>query len=632
MLKPILCLLVLMPTTQAALAQPSGIQLLSARQISADQAKRPHVESYIAVDPRDSQHLLATAMVHLEGKSWAFPYVTFNGGKNWETGRITGDTSITGPGVADPVVSFTNSGLCFFSTLGSVNGVGRSFVARSTDGGRTWSTSTILPNTDRQFLIAESNRGPFGGRTYFIATSVYQSRDGARAIAPFLARSDDGGLTFPFRTFVRDSSNPNAAFNAMPMEPLMTPRGLFVLALQGSPGEQTVERAKRDSLNAWAFGVALSDDGGESFSSARYAPMPRLSVTGSPRRRLRATSAGGFVRTAIDVSSGRFANRIYFVSTDYDPAIDRYVVRVWYTRDFGKNWATTVVSDASRGDVANPAIAVNRDGVVAVTWNDRRDDSKGSCWRLYAALSLDGGERFLPSQRLSEAPTCTNTPQNWDLDSSSMNSDDSGQYLAHFSTWPPVPTRFPMGGDTQGLAADATGVFHAAWINGETGVLQLWHTSFKVDSKLLSQEVPAISPSAGATTIDQVPAGMMDVTRDVRLRVTTATLDFEAHRYTITLEIENRSGRPLHGPLRAIMRHFLDELDNGHGLKNLTVTNADNGVRGIGAAWTFEIPGGILAPGSRSSLRVLSFTFEGGIPEFPEGYLSPGFRVYGVAR
>src|SRR3712207_7023334 len=48
----------------------------------------------------------------------------------------------------------------------------------------------------------------------------------------------------------------------------------------------------------------------------------------------------GNVRTAMDASPGRFNNRIYFVATDYDPAIDRYVVRVWRTGDFGKTWRT----------------------------------------------------------------------------------------------------------------------------------------------------------------------------------------------------------------------------------------------------------------------------------------------------
>ncbi len=624
--------------TRAAFPQSvgSGIEQLGTHHISVDQAKRPHVESYIAVDPRDPQHLLATAMVVIDGNTRAYPYASFDGGKTWATGQIIGDSSITGAGAGDPVIYITNSGVSFFSTLAKVNGIARSLIARSTDGGRTWSTTAVLPEADRQWLAFAPNRGPFGGRIYFTGTGLYQSRDGKRAVAPFLARSDDEGLTFPFRTIVaydRAGTDPAAPLNAVPMEPLVTPRGLLLLTLQGSVDQQTAERAKRDSLNAWSFGLVASDDGGESFGPARYAPTPRFSVTGSARRRLRSTSAGGFVRAAIDASPGRFGNRIYFVATDYDPTIDRYVVRVWRTEDFGKTWGIAVASDAVRGDVANPAIAVNRNGIVAVTWNDRRNDPRGQCWRLYAALSLDGGEHFLPAQRLSDTPTCTNVPQNWDLFSGGFNSDQSGQYLAHFQAAPFVPTRFPMGGDTQGLIADATGVFHAAWINGETGAMQLWYTSFRVKPGLVAQELSRTSPPADRSPASEpLPAGMEDVTRDVRFQVTATKLDFAAHLYAITLEIENQSGRPLHGPLRAVMQHFLDEMDNGHGLKHLAVANADSDGLGVGAVWTFEVPGGILVPGARTKPRVLLFTFEGGIPEFPEGYLSPGFRVYGRAE
>jgi hypothetical protein len=114
--------------------------------------------------------------------------------------------------------------------------------------------------------------------------------------------------------------------------------------------------------------------------------------------------------------------------------------------------------------------------------------------------------------------------------------------------------------------------------------------------------------------------------------VTNTNLDFTKHTYTVTLEIENRSGRPLRGPLRAVMRHLLDADHNGLGLQNLTVANADSGGPGIGATWVFEVTSGILARGARSKPRVLVFTFEGGIPEFPEGELAPGFRVYGRAE
>jgi len=621
--------------THPAFAQSmgSGIQLLGTHQISVDQPNRPHVETHIAVDPRDPRHLLATSMVVVQGEMQAFPYASFDGGRTWARGRIIGDSSISGAGAGDPVVYITNAGVCFFSTLANVDGIPRSLVARSTDGGRTWRTTSVLPYADRQWMAFGVGRGPFGARTYFTGTGVYQTEDSARAVAPFLARSNDSASTFPLRTLVAydlAGPNPAAPLNAVPLEPLLTSRGLLVLPLQGAVDQQTAERARRDSLNAWSVGLVTSDDGGDSFGPARYAPTPRLSLTGTPRRRLRATSATGYVRTAIDASPGRFRDRIYFVAANYDAALDRYVVRVWYTADFGKTWGTSVASDAPRGDIANPAIAVNRDGIVAVTWNDRRDDPAGRCWRLFAALSVNGGEHFRPADRLSQAPTCTADPRNWETFGVAFNSDQSGRYLAHVQATAYVPTRFPMGGDTQGLAADATGVFHAAWINGETGVLQLWHTSFGPTSALAAESrVPPPAPTDSAVAGEHAPPGMEDVTHDVRFRVTSTTLDFAQRIFTITLEIENTSARSIHGPLRAVMRHFLDAVDNGLGLRNLAVANADNQSAGLGATWVFEVPGGVLASGARSRPRTIQFIFDGGVPEFPEGYLSPGFQVFG---
>ena len=141
--------------------------------------------------------------------------------------------------------------------------------------------------------------------------------------------------------------------------------------------------------------------------------------------------------------------------------------------------------------------------------------------------------------------------------------------------------------------------------------------------------MPAATGSAVA--VEPSPSGMEDVTRDIRFRVTNTRLDFAARSYTVVLEIENQSVRPLYGPFQAVMRHFLSPLDNGLGLKNLAAANADSGGPGVGAVWIFETPGGVLAPRARSAPRSVRFTFEGGIPEFPEGDLSPGFRVYGRA-
>jgi hypothetical protein len=601
-------------SSQATAPSPaSGIELLTAHQISVDHATRPHAESYIAVDPRDPRHLLATAMVVVGGQMHAYPYATFDGGKTWTRGQILDGSDISA-GAVDPVVYITPSGTSFFSVLARVDGVRKSVIARSADGGRTWHVTAILPFADRQWLAFDQSNGPFGGRTYFTGTAVYPSREGIRTTAPFLARSNDDGRTFPLRSVIG---------NGVPLEPLVTAGGTVLLTLQGGIDEATWKRFQSDSLDVRGIGLMVSDDGADSFGPARYAPALRFSITGTPRARLRESSAVGNVRTAIDASSGRYRNRVYFVAADYVREFDRYVVRVWHSPDFGKTWSTAIASDAPRGDVANPAIAVNRDGVVAVIWNDRRDDPDMRCWQLYASISIDGGEHFRPAQRLSRGQTCTNDARNWETFGTAFNSEQSGQYLAHVQTGATIPARFPMGGDTQGLVADAAGDFHVAWINGETGVMQLWYSSFRVDPALVGE-----APSRMTATAEKV-GGMEDITRDIRFRVTGTRLDFNAHSYTVTLDIENQSGRPLYGPLRAEMRHFLDGRDNGLGLTNLAAANADNGRPGIGAVWAFDVAGGVLAAGARSEPRVVRFTFEGGIPEFPEGYLSPGFRVYG---
>ena len=626
---------VLSPNTVDSQTPASGIQLISSHQISVDAKAQPHAESFIAVAPRDPRHLLATAMGIVKGVAHAYPYVSFDGGKTWTRGKIRGDTSIVKG--ADPVVYLTQSGTAFFSILAEVEGRKRSIISRSADGGRTWSTVAVLPLADRQWLAFDSSTGPFSGRTYFTGTGVHPTHEGARTTSPYLVRSDDDGSSFPFRSVVaydRGGSAPSAPISAVPLEMHVSPGGLLVLPLQGGDRD-TVERLRRDSLDGRAVGLVISGDGGESFGPARYAPTYRLTTYGSSRRRFRDNAAVGYVRTAMDASSSPYRNTVYFVASDYDRTIDRFVVRAWRTTDFGKTWRTSVASDAPRGDVANPAITVNRDGVVAVTWNDRRDDPKGECWRLYAAISTDGGETFRPAQRLSREPTCTNQPENWVTFGSAFNSEQRGQQVARFQTGAVIPTRFANGGDTQGLVADATGTFHAAWINGATGVLQLWHTSFRLDAALLAElrSRPAAAAQAG---VSSVPRGLEDVTGDIRFHVAKTDLDFRTRTQEVTLQIENRSGRPLTGPLHAVMVHFLDQdggLDRGGGLENLRVANADSGGAGVGATWTFNPPNGVLAPGARTLPRVIRFAFDGGMPAVPDGgYLTPGFRVYARAE
>src|SRR6266513_1266010 len=80
----------------------SGIQFIGSQQISLTHATHPHVESFIAVDSRDPQHLLAASMVVLNGKTRSYPYVSFDGGKSWTLGRMTDDAGVVTED--DPIV------------------------------------------------------------------------------------------------------------------------------------------------------------------------------------------------------------------------------------------------------------------------------------------------------------------------------------------------------------------------------------------------------------------------------------------------------------------------------------------------------------------------------------------------
>jgi hypothetical protein len=106
-----------------------------------------------------------------------------------------------------------------------------------------------------------------------------------------------------------------------------------------------------------------------------------------------------------------------------------------------------------------PALAVNKEGIVAVTWYDRRGlpTKPGSTPPFHAAgcnvrlrVSLDGGQSWQPSVRVNEQAIQSTI---WDLR------------------------------DTAGLAADAAGTFHPVWIDDRTGTRQVWTAVVRVEKR-----------------------------------------------------------------------------------------------------------------------------------------------------
>jgi hypothetical protein len=157
---------------------------------------------------------------------------------------------------------------------------------------------------------------------------------------------------------------------------------------------------------------------------------------------------------AADTSTAAFRDRLYFACREKGGG----AIVVNHSADRGERWSTPIALHSPAGDAVveerTPGLAVNRDGLVAVTWIDGRSVPGHRCEQnVFVTASIDGGQSFLPVARVSSTPAC----------------DD--QTRAESST----------GGDYFGLAATAEGAFQLLWAEVRDGVKQLVTTTVRVD-------------------------------------------------------------------------------------------------------------------------------------------------------
>ena len=185
---------------------------------------------------------------------------------------------------------------------------------------------------------------------------------------------------------------------------------------------------------------------------------------------------------AADRSSGPFHDRLYVVWTDSRSA--RAEVYLSWSRDRGQTWSLpkAVNDDAPHVNGASPndfhgAVAVNKDGIVGVSWYDRRENPDDLGWRQRFAASLDGGVTFSPSVAVSEAL--------YDLsrnDPPAVNEKVERTVLSTGAKFMNPRWAFVNnGGDTGSIVADANGAFHAFWTDNRTGKAQLWTSIVTVE-------------------------------------------------------------------------------------------------------------------------------------------------------
>jgi hypothetical protein len=264
-----------------------------------------------------------------------------------------------------------------------------------------------------------------------------------------------------------------------------------------------------------------------------------------------------------------------------------------------------------------PTVAVNRGGIVGVAWYDRREHPDNLGWDVRFTASLDGGATFLPSVKVSSRGTTFGPRTPWTGLRPFVSRDEHG-----LAVRVSLNSFTFLGGDTAGLVADATGVFHPVWVDNRTGTPQVWTATVTVEGGLArgvrrrpararSGEVAPPPPEsapraeraepAPATprTEASAPVAAEDLSSDVTLAVTETSYDRTRNVLTVIAHLENTSAERLEGPFR------LRAVDLQSELGDPAIANADNGRVGAGAEWV--VADSVLAPGATSQERVLRF-------------------------
>lgn len=400
--------------------------------VSAAFAERPLVEPQVVAHPKDPKHLLAVAIVSSEPpfspQADCAAFASFDGGLTWS------HHAFGIPQCGDPWVSLREDGSALFAGLTERGGL---WLARSGDGGRTWARVPVDVGRghDHQTMALEMAPGPRAGSIYLVSGRLQRGKTGATH-SVFVTRSSDGGKTFTPPVNVRTSN-----LNSNTLTPGLLSDGTLVVPYIDfqSNADDFKSGGRLERNRVW---VITSADGGQTFSHPLFVSEACI----------------GFASLAVDASPTPMRDRLYLVCMNRE----RNGIYVHHSNDRGERWSAPVRADSAGGDVVfrrTASIAVNKDGIVGVTWYERRKEAGKDCQHVFFTASFDGGKSFLPETRVSTAPSCPDTPRNGG-----------------------AATRWPGGGDYSGLVASSDGTFHVVWADSRNGIYQLWTARVQVNS------------------------------------------------------------------------------------------------------------------------------------------------------
>ncbi|MEO8430648.1 MAG: hypothetical protein ABI592_03995 [Acidobacteriota bacterium] len=454
------------PTASAALSVRVGPTVQVSREGGA--AQRMHEEVILAAHPKDPKRLIGCSIVDEDGYKQrgmhAVAYGSEDGGLHWK--HVVESTAFDG----DPMCGYGPDGRAYFLSIGTDDESWKKVdwwmeIFRSDDGGRTWGPGELMPGGDRPWLAFDEGRGKTAGWGYVVYSIriAHLDHQGPASVPrdrtlPTLEvrRTTDGGTTWQ-----------KSAMGVMTEKNVFPSATGAVVLPDGSLAVLWLKRTITDDANSpeaarHELYMTVSEPGANLLG-----PSVKIADLVSDH-----AASATFYSLAMDATAGPRRGHLYATWTD--TGTPRAKIFVASSGDSGKTWSIARANGlgAPAGDAPlddfQPTVAVNRDGIVGLSFRRRtRDTDDGE---VYFTASEDGGATWMP-------PVLVSSPRGaveGGLVRPTFRADEKPDQ--------PGSRRRTIfkGGDTGGLAADADGIFHALWADQRSGIGQVFTAAVTV--------------------------------------------------------------------------------------------------------------------------------------------------------
>ncbi|HEY6578988.1 MAG TPA: sialidase family protein, partial [Rhizomicrobium sp.] len=374
--------------------------------VQASSGGRAVSETPLAVNPLDPKQLMTGGMDYNCRKSLQGFWTSSDGGSTW-MGGCAPLAKGASAGEGDPVVGYDLSGTAWRGGVDVLrSGQSEIVVSSSTDNGRSWSdpvVATRVPKllSDKPWLAIDTNANSPDKNALYISSTQFDAENNSQI---YVAHSTDGGTTWsavaaaPQTVWPRVAQFSDLAIGANGTVYL----SYMVCTADGKAGDCGGGAASlyftrsADGGDTWSTPVLMASLGLD-FDNCACAFFGNLTNTSEPMSEIPVI--------AIDNSNGAHAGELYFAAYTWTGIFMQLLVGA--STDGGATWTppVAVAPKSDRHDQFLPWIAVSANGVLGVTWLDRRNDPDNVDYEAFGAWSSDGGNNFSTNVQLASEPS-----------------------------------------------------------------------------------------------------------------------------------------------------------------------------------------------------------------------------------